>query len=72
MQPEASSGPGKTNRIYTGLITVGKYPALSCQSPINAMCWLETRVSHGNVFIHPDEPGVLCLLRQVEIVSKEY
>ena len=57
--------------IYTGLLSVGRYPALNWQSPINAMCWLESRIAHANVIIHPAEPGVLCLLRQVEMISRE-
>ena len=32
-----------------GEATVGQYVLWSCQSPMNAMCWLETRVSNGKV-----------------------
>ena len=39
---------------------------------MNAMCWTETRVYNGEVFIHPTKPGVLCLLRQVEKISREF
>ena len=58
--------------IFTGFLSVGQYPALNWQSPMNAMCWLESRTFHGNVIIHPAEPGVLCLLRQVERMRREY
>ena len=56
--------------IYTGLLSVGQYPAHIWQSPMNAMCWLESWISNGNVIIHPAEPGVL--LRQVERIKGEY
>ena len=36
---------------------------------MNAMRWLESRICHGKVIIHPAEPGVLCLIRQVEMIS---
>ena len=38
---------------------------------MNAMCLPETRVYNGKVFIQPAEPGVVCLLRRVQIVSGE-
>ena len=49
------------NGIYTGLLSVGRYPAIFWKSPMNAMCWLESTISHGKVIIHPAEPGVLVL-----------
>ena len=36
-----------TNGIYPGLLSAGRYPALSWQSPINARCWPGSRISHG-------------------------
>ena len=43
------------NGIYTGLLSVCRYPALIWQSPINAICWLKSKISHGKVIIHPVE-----------------
>ena len=60
------------NGIYTSLLSVGRYPALIWQSPMNTMCLLESRICHGKVIIHTAEPGVLCLIRQVEMISIEY
>ena len=60
-----------SNGIYTGLLSVGQYPALIWQAPMNAMCWLESTISHGTVIIHPAKPGVPCILRQVERISRE-
>ena len=54
------------NGIYPGLLSVGRYPASSCQSPMNAMCWPGSRVFSVKVFDHPAEPGALCLLRRVD------
>ena len=34
---------GNSNTIYSSLLTVSRYPVLSCQSPMNAMGWPETR-----------------------------
>ena len=69
-----SQNRGEGNGIYTGLLSVDRYPALIRQSPMNAMCWLESRICHGKVTIHPAEPGVFFfyLIRQVERISKEY
>ena len=61
----------KCNGIYTVLLSVGRYPALIWQSPMNAMCWLGSRIYHGKVIVHPAEPGVLCLLRQVGRIRRE-
>ena len=57
--------------IYSGLLTVGRYPAWSWQSTMIAMCWPETRVYIGKVFIHPAEPEVLCVVRRVERITRE-
>ena len=43
-----------SNGIYTGFLSVGRYPALIWQSQMNAMCWLESRIVHGKVIIHPN------------------
>ena len=64
-------GPLPFKGIYPGLLSVGRYPALSCQSPMNAMCWPGSKIFHGKVFFHPAETGVLCLLRQVEGICRE-
>ena len=60
----------KPNRIFTGLLSVGQYPVLIWQSPMKAMFWPESRISHGKVIIHPAQTGVLCLQRQVGRISK--
>ena len=36
-------GRGCCNEIYPGLLTVGRYPVLCCQSPMNALCWPGSR-----------------------------
>ena len=71
LQPTASPPPRGflPNGISTRLLSVGRYPALIWQSPMDAMYWLESRISHGKVIIHPAEPGVLCPLRQAERIS---
>ena len=38
--------------IYLGLTSVGQYPVLSCQSPMNKICWPQSGVSSCKVFIH--------------------
>ena len=60
------------NKIYTGLLSVCWYIALIWQSPMNAMCWLECRIYHDKVIIHPADPGVYCLVRQVNRLCREY
>ena len=47
--------------IHTSPISVGWYPAHIWQSPMNAMWWLESRISNGEVIIHPAEPAVFVL-----------
>ena len=58
------------NQIYTSLLSVGRYPALIWQPPMNAMCWQESRIVNGQVIIHPAETGVLFLQKQVERISR--
>ena len=61
-------GVARGNLICPSLLSLGRYPALSWQSPMNAMCWPGSEISHGKVFIHHT---VLCLLRQVERICRE-
>ena len=61
-----------TNSICSRLLSVGRYPAFSCQSPMNAMCWPGSRVCSDKVFIHPVEPVALCILWQVERINRKY
>ena len=62
----------KINGIYPDLLSVGRYPVLNCQSPMNAICWPGSRVFSGKVFMHPAEPAVLSILRRFERISREY
>ena len=51
------------------LLSVGRYPELSWQSPMITMCWPEIRVVSGKVFIHPAEQEVLWIRVRI---SRDY
>ena len=65
-----------SNGIYTSLLSVGRYPALIWQSPMNAMYWLESRIVQGKVIIHPADTGVFrcytfkCAFSNTRIITK--